>query len=177
MIKSELLNHGSALEHAPKVEPRVQKHIVIVTWAMSRGEPHLFFWRDHNSYDNDPYLTGDINSGSEITEVARAEVADSLVFEGIEEKITEGAIKGAVQSGTVVIPFIKSVEEGIEWENQRVPLVFVEVMPSVLQELTKRNAHLLLPAWVLRPNSKWNDSHERRIEKAFKKFAAQRKLH
>lgn len=175
MVSPELSRPSSAPEQTPRVEPRVQKHIVIATWAMSRGEPHLFYWRDHNSYDNDPYIIGDIGSETEIDEVARAEVVDSLVFEEIEEKKARGAIKGVDRSGVIVFDFIEDGEKGIEWKTRRAPMVFVEVMPSVLKELTKREAHLLFPAWVLKPNSKWNNSTDRRIEKAFKQFAVQKR--
>ncbi|OGH15867.1 MAG: hypothetical protein A3C30_03505 [Candidatus Levybacteria bacterium RIFCSPHIGHO2_02_FULL_40_18] len=172
MANPELSERSSAPELTPQVEPRVQKHIVIVTWAIRGREPHLFYWRDHNSYNDDPYLTGDINSESEINEVARAEVADSLVFEGVNEKTAKAAIKGVEKSGVIVFPFLEDGEERLEWKKRRVPMVFVEIMPLLLQELSKGDSHSLHPAWVLRPNSKWNNSIERRIEKAFKQFAA-----
>lgn len=53
-------------------------------------------------------------------------------------------------------------------------MVFVEVMPSVLNGLTKQDAHLLLPASILQPYQRFNNSLERRIEAAFKKFVVQR---
>jgi hypothetical protein len=60
--------------------------------------------------------------------------------------------------------------------NQMLPIFFVEVMPSVLHELTKKDAHLLHPAWVLQPNSEWLRGYpeERNIYKAFKKFASRK---
>ncbi len=169
----ELSNEKSSTHQASRIQP-VQRHLVIGTWAMSRQEPHLFFWRDHNSYDNDPYITGSVTLGQENDAVARAAVIDSLVFEGIDGERSEKAIKDIQRHGTVVFPFLEEAAKKLEWRERRAPMMFVEVMPSVLNELTKKDMHLLLPASVLKPYSKWNNSLERRVEAAFKNFAAEK---
>lgn len=175
MVHPELTERNSApQEVSTRIEKRAQKHIAIGTWAVSRNEPNLFYWRNHDSYDSDLYLLGEISSEADIDGVAREEVASTLVFEGIDKKRAIGAIKGVQQSGRIALDFLEDGENGIENRRRVIPMVFVEMMPSVLRELTKRGVHFLHPAWALRPRSKRNNSEERSIKGAFKKFAAQK---
>lgn len=162
MARSELLEKSSA-----------PKHIIVGTWAMSRKEPHLFYWRDHNSYDDDPWIPASVEPDQTPDEVARAAVIDSLVFEGIDEERAKKAIRGTAKCGTLVDHFLEEgPEDGLR--RRKAAMVFVKVMPSVLIELTKRDPHLLFPERVIQPYSRWNGSLERRVELAFKRFVAQR---
>ena len=178
MPKKEILNQSLTHERMSPVEPRVKKHIVIGTWAMSKKEPHLYFWRDLNSYDNDPYTIGILDSTGNLDKAARGSVADSFAYYGIDRKKAEGGIKRVKISGTTTYTFLKEAKGGNpdewKWGIQRVPMVFVEVMPSLIKQLTKRGGGLAVfyPARTLKPNSRANNTMERRVGRAFKKFAA-----
>ncbi len=171
----ELTNERSSAHQASRIQP-VQRHLVIGTWAMSRQEPHLFFWRDHNSYDNDPHIIHSIEPGQEILAAARAAVIDSLIFAGTEKERAQKAIKDVQQGGAIMIWDSVYVEEtaNLVAFQRKASMVFVETIPSVLTELTKKDPHLLLSASALLPYSGWNSSLERRVELAFKKFVAQK---
>lgn len=143
---------------------------------MSQREPHLFYWRDPNSYANDPYIIDSVEPAQEISVAARATVIDSLSFAGIENKRAQKAIKDVRQHGTITIwdSFYKEETANLVAFRRKASIVFVEAMPSVLTELTKKDSHLLFPVSVIHPYSRWNSSLERRIEAAFKDFVTQK---
>jgi hypothetical protein len=111
-----------------------------------------------------------------VDQAAKADVTEALTFEGIEEKRAKGSIKGVTQRSRVSFNIYEDAPEQSGFRRRVVPLVFVEVMPSVLQELTKKAPHGFYPSSVLQPYSKWLEGRgrERSIEKAFKKFASER---
>lgn len=166
MERTELAKTSSARQdRQPLTAPR---YILVATWAMSRREPNLFYWRDPNSYDNDPYITVSVEPEQEINTAARDAVVDSLIIAGIEDDRAQKAIKGIQQDGAINIVDSSYALRGA---RRRASLVFVKTMPSVLTGLEK-NLHLLLPASVIRPYSRYNSSLERRVELAFKRFVA-----
>lgn len=175
MERPELAKTSSARKDTrPLFVPR---YLLIATWAMSRREPNLFYWRDPSSYDNDPYITVSVEPPEQkINAAARAAVIDSLITAGIENNRAQNAIKGIQQDGAITIwdsYFDKETANLVPF-RRRASMVFVEAIPSVLTELTKRDPHLLLPVSVIHPYSRWNSSLERRVEATFKKFVAQK---
>lgn len=171
MIRTELLTQDPR-ETAPRNESDRPKHVAIITWAMSKNEPHLFFWRDHNSYANDAFFSVGVENGASLSETAREAVKDMLVFEGVPEEEAKKSIKKTSEKGRLLLSYYAGIKDGkMKWDRQSVPAVFVEVKPSLLNRLEKEGGHLLFSHEVLRPRSNWNDRVEKRVLRAFKNFA------
>lgn len=173
MERTELAKTSSARQdRQPLTAPR---YILVATWAMSRREPHLFYWRDPNSYDNNPYIIDQTEPGQEINAAARAIVIDSLIFAGTENKRAQKAIKDVRQGGTIIIrySYFDKATTNLVALLRKAPMVLVETIPSVLTGL-KKDLHSLHPASVIQPYSRWKSSLERRVELAFQRFVAQK---